>query len=484
MRSALGISAGTEVVCSALLTTTPNGNQAFEYRVMTADDEANTDLGDLVASSIDLMTTHVHTETIHPAGIAVAYRTKEQTQAIRSAVGSRRRDLHLVPEAAAAIAYLRSTGEVAQNATIATFDLGASGLTINVLDQVDGTVLDSRRTTAVSGSTIDALVAGHLLAEHYARERGERPGNSLLTSRARVAKEHLSTNDAVTVDHVAGRPLQLTRVDFEAIIGDQLDDAAEFAKSVFDDAERRPEIVAVIGGGANIPAVRTRLADALEIPILGVDEPEAVIAKGAALLADSAGPLSFPVVSVGADAAAGTFSKVAGALIGAFVVVGLIIGYGVQALTPSPDDTSGVSPAVTSGLQTTDSQVAVTSEPAPPIETETGPSFPTYESAQVPTTTARRVDPPVVTTTIVRPPITTTPPPPSTTTTPKKPGPTLRPAPDLPLIPWPEIEKWLPRPPQLGPTDSVTETNATTESSAPESPEPPFAPTPFGLLPH
>ena len=476
MRTALGISAGSEVVCSALLTTSPNGNQAFEYRVMTADDEANTDLGDLVASSIDLMTTHVHAETIHPAGIAVAYRTKEQTQAIRSAVGSRRRDLHLVPEATAAIAYLRSTGEIAQNSTIATFDLGASGLTINVLDQVDGTVLDSRRTTAISGTEIDTLVAGHLLAEHYARERGERPGNALLTSRARVAKEHLSTNDAVTIDHVAGRPLQLTRDEFEDIIGDLLGDAAEFAKSVFDDAERRPEIVAVIGGGANIPAVRTSLADALEMPILGVDEPEAVIAKGAALLADSAGPLSFPVVSVGADAAAGTFSKVAGALIGAFVVVGLIIGYGVQALTPSPDDTSGVSPAGTSGLQTTESQVAATTVPATPIETETGPAFPTYESAQVPTTTVRRVDPPVVTTT-VRPPTTTVPP--STTTTPKKPGPTLQPAPDLPLIPWPEIEKWLPRPPQLGPTDTVTETNATTETPIPV-PGTSFGRPPFG----
>ncbi|MBJ8338547.1 Hsp70 family protein [Antrihabitans sp. YC3-6] len=474
MRTSLGVSAGSEVVCSALLTTTPNGAQTIEYRVISADDQANTDLGDLVASSIELMTTQVLQDKVAPRGIAVAYRSREQTHAIRSAVGTRRRDLQLVPESAAALTYLRSTGEVAQHKTIAVFDLGASGLTVTVLDQVDGTVLESQRTTDISGNAIDELVAGHLVSEHYAH--GERPSRASLTARARAAKEHLSTNDAVTVDHVDGLPLELTRADFEKLIGILLHEAAAFAGGVFAEAAHQPEIIAVVGGGANIPIVRTGLGDKLGIPVLAIDEPEAVIAKGAALLADSSGPLSYPIVSMGSDAPIGTFTKVVGALVGAFVVVGLVIGYGVQALTPTPDDVSGVSPAGTSNAQTTTPEATAGPSIAMPIETETGATFPTYESqgpAAVATGTERGY-------TYEQQPVSSRPAESSTTTTTtttRTPAPTLRPAPDLPLIPWPEIEQWLPRPPEGPPPASVTEPsteeapNTDSQVPAPTQPE-------------
>ncbi|KAA0022744.1 Hsp70 family protein [Antrihabitans cavernicola] len=469
MRTALGVSAGSEVVCSALLTTAQNGAQSTEYRVITTDDQANTDLGDLVASSIELMTTQVSREAVHPKGIAVAYRTKEQTQSIRSAVGSQRRDLQLVPESAAALAYLRNTGEVAQYGTIALVDLGARGLTVTTIDQVDGTVLDSERTTDVSGNAMDELVYEHLLAEHYAGERGVRTNRGQLTGRARAAKEHLSTNDAVTIDHVAGRPLQLTREDFEALIAGVVDEAVIFTTGIFDRTpERRPETVAVIGGGANIPFVKNRLQGALDIPVLGPREPEAVIAKGAALLADSAGPLSYPVVSLAAEAPVGTFTKVAGALIGAFVVVGLIVGYGVQALTPSDNDR--VDPAGTSNQQATNSLVTnaptTTQAPVAP-HPQTASGFPTYEyPAAEPTQTGlpSELGPwPTVTNPA---PVGTTTTAPGTTTTTRTPAPTLRPDPNLPPVQWPELEKWLP----FTTTPPPTTTPDTTEQLSPSQP--------------
>ena len=58
MRTSLGISAGNEVVCSALVATGPAGEQSFDYRVVSAD-AAHSDLGDLVSSSIELMTTQL-----------------------------------------------------------------------------------------------------------------------------------------------------------------------------------------------------------------------------------------------------------------------------------------------------------------------------------------------------------------------------------------------------------------------------------------
>src|ERR1700751_2907422 len=99
MRTSLGISAGNEVVCSALVATAPNGAQDFDYRVVSAD-VAHSDLGDLVASSIELMTTQMPRDYLHPLGtravrpasahpesvaapgaIAVAYRDREQAVA-------------------------------------------------------------------------------------------------------------------------------------------------------------------------------------------------------------------------------------------------------------------------------------------------------------------------------------------------------------------------------------------------------------------
>ncbi len=473
MRTSLGVSAGSEVVCSALIRTSPTGEQTTEYRVVSADDEANTDLGDLVVSSIELMTTQLPSEVVQPDGIAVAYRTEEQTQSIRSAVGTRRRDLQLVPESAAALTYLRSTGEVAQFSTIGLVDLGAGGLTVTVLDQIDGTVLESQRTTDVSGKAVDELVYQHLTNEHYATERGVRQSRTQLLARSRAAKEHLSTNDAVTIDHIAGRPLELTRVDFDLLIADLVHDAAAFADSVFARSPRRPDMVAVIGGGANISCLSTGLLDGLAIPVLTLDEPEAVIAKGAALLADSAAPLSYPTVSMGAQAPVGTFTKVAGALIGAFVVVGLIVGYGVQALTPSDD--SGISPAGTSNQQTTNPLVTVA--PTTPASreraSETIPTYPTYEYPESTTFGPQSYQRTESTTT---PSSTSTPSSTTTTTTSRTPVPTLRPAPDLPLIPWPEIQKWLPQtnPPEVPPSATVTspatpQPNAQVES-APSAP--------------
>jgi hypothetical protein len=113
VRTSLGVSTGSAVVCSALLTTAEDGTQTTEYRTVSADDNAP-DLGELVASSIELMTTQIPGRVTRPSGIAVAYRSKDQAHSIRSAVAAHRHDLRLVPESAAALKYLHSTGEVAR----------------------------------------------------------------------------------------------------------------------------------------------------------------------------------------------------------------------------------------------------------------------------------------------------------------------------------------------------------------------------------
>ncbi|WP_024802259.1 Hsp70 family protein [Nocardia sp. BMG51109] len=476
MRTSLGISAGNEVVCSALVATAPNGAQSFDYRVVTAD-AAHSDLGDLVASSIELMTTRMPTrEIVHPAGahtaalpaphsetaagppgaIAVAYRDREQAVAIRSAIGRQRRDVQLIPESTAALTYLRHTGLLDRYETVAIIDLGASGMTVTVADLADHTTLRSERTTAVSGTAVDELIYYHLLDCHFAR-RGTRPNRGMLINRSRAAKEHLSIAPAVTIDHVAGQPLKLTRADFEELIADLIREAAVFAAGVFARSPKLPEAVAVIGGGANIPTVVAGVNDLLDVPVLTVPEPEAATAKGAALVADSAQPSAFPVVGLGNEAQTGTFTKLVGTLAGAVVVVGLVVGYGVKELVPADHDVSPVgtsntaqlTPAPTPAPSTTGSTTPADQTQSGDQPTGGGPGSPSLPSS--PSSTSSSAS----TSSTSRPPTSAAEQIPATTAP-------LRPDPNLPQIPLPDLPHF------LGPLL----TPSTPESTTPDEPTP------------
>ncbi|MGW5514144.1 Hsp70 family protein [Nocardia africana] len=475
MRTSLGISAGNEVVCSAVVTTAPNGAQSFDYRVVSAD-VAHSDPGDLVASSIELMTTQIPRDYLHrvgthtpgasapqtqpvPAGaIAVAYRDREQAMAIRAAIGKQRRDVQLIPESTAALTYLRDTGLLDRYETVAVMDLGASGTTVTVADLADDTVLRSERTETISGAAVDELIYHHLLDCHFAR-RGTRPNRTMLINRSRAAKEHLSIAPAVTIDHVAGQPLKLTRADFGELIADLLHEAADYARAVFARAPKSPEAVAIIGGGANIASLVEGLDALLDIPVVSVPEPEAVTAKGAALVADTAQPSTFSPIALGSDGSAGTFTKLIGTLVGAVVVVGLVVGYGVKELVPTAHQ--DVTPAGTTGAQlttppasspmptgtSTEGTGQSRTEHPPASTTQPGSSAP---GSSLPTTNADQV-PPV---------------------TPTTSAPVLRPDPNLPQIPLPNL------PHLLGPLlGTTTPQPVTPGTSTPDSPTPGTAPT-------
>ncbi|MEU4315717.1 Hsp70 family protein [Nocardia sp. NPDC024068] len=495
MRTSLGISAGDEVVCSALVTTAANGARRFDYRVVSA--EAHSDLGDLVASSIELMTTQLPASHQHeaifgaqvppartsgldvvadrpPTGVAVAYRSKEQAHAIRLATGKHRQP-QLVPETTAALTFLRDTGLLDRYATVAVIDLGASGCTVSVAEPADGTVLHTARSTGVSGRAIDDLLYRHLVDQHYAK-RGTRPNRSVLVNRARTAKEHLSVAQAVTVDHIAGRPLKLTRPDFDLLTARLMRELTRFASMTFGMADRAPEAVVVIGGGANIPVVLETLRTELDLPVLTVPDPDAVIAKGAALLADTARS-NGPIGALTPEKSGNTLLKAFGTVAGAIVVVGLIVGYGVNTIAPSSDEevspagttsSAQVPPPTTSAAPTTTvTPTTVEEVPQQPVDATTDAAEPTGEPPVTaePTTEMPYTHGESTTTTV----------PPATTTTgsaqagPEPSQPTLRPDPNLPPIPFPE---------GLGP--GILAPQPSEESPAPDAPSTSDAPSPGG----
>ncbi|MFC8179150.1 hypothetical protein ACFULT_09765 [Rhodococcus sp. NPDC057297] len=390
MRTAIGVSTGTEVVCAALIIEEDNGSRTVEYRTVSADSEVNTDVGDLVASAIDVVLAlapppdgvGAHAgERVRPEVIAVTHRTEDHAASIRSACGRSTHAIVLVPETAAAHAFLDDAGSIARYRTVTVVDVGATGTTVSVIDTASGEVRHAERTSQFGGDLADRL-------EWDLLERG-------------------GSDDG--------------RDEYETALRPHVVKVGHFARRVAASAGFDAEAVVLIGGGARIPSIRAVLGSVLDLPVILPSDPDTVLAQGAALLALHGAPGRFPTVADGRGSGARSFGRYGSALAGALLVGGIVLAYGIQTLTPSND--SGVSPAGSAG--TTSEDVEAVNVPAGDDNPIGAPSTSTRGSSAAPSTGFPR--PPVVDSTEYTSGSTTRP---STT-------PSLRPAPDLPVIPWP-----------------------------------------------
>ncbi len=289
MRVGVGISTGSEVVCAALVTVDTDGSRTVEYRTVSADRQANTDIGDLVTSAIELMASLIPGHR-SPDAIAVTYRTEEHAAGIRAALAHTTRDVRLVPESAAASAHLATTGLIDRYDTIALVDLGASGMSVTVTDRTAETVLAHGRSDAVAGDALDVLVKN--LVQDMTRDNLRddiRDNRGIGSARYRSIKERLSQEDEVRIERYSGIPLTVTRDAFEAAVTPTFDTAARFVRRVFDESTHEPEVIVLIGGGAHIPLLASTLTDMFHAPVVRLPEPDAVLAVGAAAVAASAG---------------------------------------------------------------------------------------------------------------------------------------------------------------------------------------------------
>ncbi|WP_415974080.1 Hsp70 family protein [Rhodococcus sp. 077-4] len=420
MRVGVGVSTGSDVVCAALVLVDTDGTRTVEYRTVSADRRANTDIGDLVTSAIELVASLIPGHR-SPDSIAVTYRTEEHAARIRAALIHTTRDVRLVPESAAAAAHLATTGLIDRYDTIALVDLGASGMSVTVADRTAGTVLAHGRSDAIGGDALDTLVKN--LVQDMTRDNLRddiRDDRGIGSARYRSIKEQLSDEDEVRIERYSGTPLTVTRAAFGAAVAPIFDNAARFVRGVFDDSSHEPEAIVLIGGGAHIPLLATTLTAAFHAPVIRLPEPDAVLAVGAAGLAASAVGSGYQLVTA-TRSTAGRMSRYSGAIAAAVVAGGLVLAYGVQTITPSDDPS--VSPAGSAAESTTGS-----SNSGAPIAEGYSTDESTPTSGRTPDgrpdPTATTIDSsgsPAGFTTTARP-----------TTTP-----TLRPAPDLPRIEWP-----------------------------------------------
>lgn len=286
----LGVSMGTRAVRTAQPRAEQFGAPASDPSGLVSDidrplffrneliDSVGGDLPHLAAESIGAAA-----ETEPELATGVAYRDPRQADALHAALtGAHLHNYHLVHEVEAVVEYLAATGEARNCSSVALFDLGSSGLTVSVVDLVQRTVIASQRSGEYSGDLLDAYVRNNQL-QRLGKQSTD-PDMALFEKRCRIAKERLSTQDAVCLPDASGMIL-LSRENFELLITDLLDEAIEFAREVMIGANVPIDAVVLIGGGARMPIVQNRVGPLLELPSIVPTEPETVAARGAALAA-------------------------------------------------------------------------------------------------------------------------------------------------------------------------------------------------------
>jgi PknH-like extracellular domain/Hsp70 protein len=208
--------------------------------------------------------------------------------------------LRLVSEAqAAAWFYANSAPAMAVGARLVVFDFGAGTCDVAVLErQPDHSfaVIASDGLDGLGGHDLDARIQAWvrrqlaasdpvLLAE--LNDSAAIATRLALNDRIRDAKEALSeaSSAAIVVAATADAGvLQLTRDEFDELIGPDIDRAVGLTKRVMAEAQqRRPSdqtpTIYLTGGSSQIPLVHSRLSELAPVGVLG--DPKMVVAQGA-----------------------------------------------------------------------------------------------------------------------------------------------------------------------------------------------------------
>lgn len=412
MSSVLGVSVGTGAVRVARPTTgdpaEPTARHAFSAAPHTAppvpdgfDVQAvpvgERRVGELVADVVGA----VLAADPRISATAIAYRDEQHARDIRAELARRQlTNYELVPDVIAALDYLQYTGDMPGFGTVALYDLGASGLSVTVIDTASRQITHSERTSDISGEYLDSLIREQQIASGRIAHPPDHAGLVALDTLCREAKEQLSANSAVALPSTEGLVL-LSQENFEALIMLAVESSARMTRDVILRSEQPVQAVALLGGCAQIPLVARVLRRWLGVPVIVPAAPETVATRGAARLArpvpQRPAPAPFPdarddkAVSAPEPSASwlstpGAVEKfgrrreisLAGVAVGALVVVaaiGVTLGWGPQVL----EHDSQRQDAVTSSVppSTTHSAVA-------PVTTATTTTDATNESLAAP----------------------------------------------------------------------------------------------------
>jgi molecular chaperone HscA len=281
------------------------------YRfVKPEDDEAakvvRFDLGDRAATPVEVSAEILKSlkqsavDQLHAVGGAVitvpAYFDDAQRQATRDAGRLAGIEvLRLLNEpTAAALAYgLEKT----ENGLFAVYDLGGGTFDITLLTLEDG-IFQVRSTggdSALGGDDMDRLIAERMLDAMGCTDVASRTPEvvSIALEAARRAKHGLTDAAEVHAElpKLGGGQVsfQITRADFDELIGPLLDRTGRACRRALRDAgvtKEQIDGVILVGGSTRVPRVKSYVAEVFGREPLGDIDPDLVVAYGAAVQAD------------------------------------------------------------------------------------------------------------------------------------------------------------------------------------------------------
>ncbi|WP_280464208.1 FGGY-family carbohydrate kinase [Nocardia carnea] len=215
----------------------------------------------------------------------LACRDEQQARALHTAMTEHAlSDYDIVPDIDAVVEFAAASGALKDVSSLAVFDLGASGLSVTVVDVSTRQVRHTERTGDISGEYFDSLIREQQINSGRIAHPPDPAGLAELDALCRSAKERLSAGSAVALPSGYG-PVLLTQENFTALISRAVETAARATRAVVERSGRPVQAVLAVGGGMRIPLVSRALRDAMDMPVLVPPEPETATARGAALLA-------------------------------------------------------------------------------------------------------------------------------------------------------------------------------------------------------
>ena len=202
----------------------------------------------------------------------------------------------LISDATAALAALRAQSGFPTDGVVALCDFGAGGTSVTLTNAGANfqQVGPSVRYTDFSGDAIDQLILNHLRAAAPDADTTRDVASTTrlgtptrLLGECQRAKEHLSAAATVTVQAGSGADVRLSRSEFEQLISGPLDRLVSTVEEILQrNGIPRSNLaaMAIVGGGASIPLVTTRMSGRLQVPVLTTPQPIYSAAIGAAVL--------------------------------------------------------------------------------------------------------------------------------------------------------------------------------------------------------
>ncbi|WP_327149203.1 Hsp70 family protein [Nocardia sp. NBC_01329] len=284
MSSALGVSVGTGAIRLARPpagAATPDP-QTFELRTFIVPSETPSAERAALSVAAALNSDPEIVRTV------LACRDEFQAEAMQVAMAEHGfDDYDIVADIEATLEFATASGALAGITTLGVYDLGASGLSVTIVDVGSGQVVHTERTGDISGEYFDSLIREQQINSGRIAHPPDPAGLARLDALCRSAKEKLSATSAVALPSDYG-PVLLTQENFTALVTWAVEASVRSTREAIGRSGREVQAVLAVGGGVRIPLVSRTLRDILEVPVLVPPEPEAATARGAALLAQRA----------------------------------------------------------------------------------------------------------------------------------------------------------------------------------------------------